>query len=104
MNEERAFEELLDGIEESLEEDNVYGLYLFSWFLSEYQLTDDQKQAVYDRAYAEINRRLPLRLVWVPWPIDLTEAVDVEPGTPLDFTLDPDAPVTTKLMALVRTD
>ncbi len=37
----------------------------------------------------------------MPWPIDLERARPLEPGTPLDFDLDPDSPVDVPLQVLV---
>ena len=102
MSEQEAQSALLAELEESLEDDDILGLYVFSWSLSEAEgLTEAARQRVYRAVYTELNRRHRLRLVWLPWPTDRSQAEDADGDTPLDFDLDPDAPPPGRFLALM---
>ena len=106
MTTQAALETLLDELDFQLTDDYICGLYFFSWALSDYreELSDEEIEIVCREGYEEINRRYPLKLVWMEWPAELDSAEDAGPDTPLDFQINATGEVTTPMLALVRLD
>ena len=103
MNVERVPSGVLEDLEEILDAEGLLPLYQVAWTLSGSVDRDDDRfvglcREVFDSFCA---RHPDLRLVWVPWPIDVAQARPVAPGTAIDLDLDPDAPADTPLLALV---
>ncbi len=95
---------LLDEVQEEYDFDGVLPLYMFAWSLAGLGMdrSDPEFAATCRQAYdAFVERHPDLRLVWVPWPIDLAHARPAGPDTPIDLDLDPEAPADTPLLALV---
>ena len=63
--------------------------------------TPDQKHALAQQAYDAFTSRHSTKVVWVPWPLEIENAQPFEPGTPLDFDLEPDSPTDVPLQVLV---
>lgn len=104
MTDRPLVDRLLDEVQEEYDFDGVLPLYMFAWSLAGLGLdrSDPEFAGTCRKAYDTFVERHPdLRLVWVPWPIDLARARSAEPGTPIDLDLDPDAPADTTLLALV---
>jgi hypothetical protein len=78
-----------------------YPLYLLGWELNDGRRTADEKRALAQQAYDEFTSRHRTKLVLVPWPLDLQTARPLDPGTTLDFDLDPDGPPDVVLQVLV---
>ena len=104
MNDRPLVDQLLVEVEEEHDFDGVLPLYMFAWSLaglgmdrSDPGFVDTCRQA-YERFVAE---HPDVRLVWVPWPIDLAAARLADVDTPIDLDGDPDAPADTPLLALV---
>lgn len=97
---------LLDEVEEELEACGILGLYHFTWTLRGLRagVPDEEFPDICRAAYAHLRSRHALTLVWVRWPMRVEEASPVEPGTPLNFDIDPDAPVSTPMLALVPSE
>ena len=94
-------EYLLGEMEEYYDSFEHYPLYLLGWELNDGSRTAEQKHALAQQAYDRFTERHVTEVVWTPWPIDLERARPLEPGTPLDFDLDPDSPVDVPLQVLV---
>lgn len=95
---------LLAEVEEEFAFDEVLALYVFAWSLaglgadrSDPGFTDTCREA-YDIFRA---RHPELVLVWVPWPVDVSQATVADPDTLVDLDLDPEAPADVRLLALV---
>jgi hypothetical protein len=107
VQEEHAFDgvppTVLDDLEETFEDEGILPLYQVAWTMSGSVSRDDERfEALCRIAYDTFLQHHPdLRLVWVPWPIDLAQARPAAPDTPIDLDLDPDASVDTPLLALV---
>ena len=104
MNDARTIhDELLMDLEETLEAQGYVPLYDFAWTLRGYDrgLRPDEITTISREVLAELAARVPMRLVWASWPIEIDEVRDAEPTTDLDFDLDHTAPVTTPLLVLV---
>ena len=101
---QRAFaDRLLDEIEEEFAFGPVLPLYMFAWSLAGLGMDRSVPQFVVTCRQAFdvfVSKHPDLALVWVRWPIDVTQARVVAPGTPIDLDADPDAPVDTPLLAL----
>jgi hypothetical protein len=92
---------LLDEMEEYYGAFDHYPLYLLGWELNDQKRTAEQKHQLARQAYEEFTSRHTTKIVWVPWPLDLAQARPFEPGTPLDFDLDPEGPADVLLQVLV---
>ena len=98
---------LLAEVEEEYEFDRVLPLYMFAWSLAglKHPRSDpgfeDTCRAAYDRF---VLVHPDLRLVQVPWPIDLTQATSMPADTEIDLDLDPDSAPRVVLQALVHPD
>lgn len=106
MTDRKVLDDLLAEVEESLEVQGFVGLYDFSWSLRGLRpdIPEKQHADICRAAYATLRSRRALRLVWVTWPVsDLADARQADDAVPLDFDLDPDAPVSTPLLALIPT-
>ncbi len=95
---------LLDDMEESYWASGYLPLYELGWSLRNGRPMTPTLTTLAQRAYDEFTTRHQTRVVLVPWPIDLAEAQPLPPGTPLDFDLNPDAPVGVLLQVLVPAD
>lgn len=103
MNAESVLPLVLEDLEEIFESEGMLPLYQVAWTMSGSVSRDDDR---FDGLCREVfetfrNRHPDLQLVWVPWPIDVSQARPVANGTAIDLDLDPDAPTDTPLLALV---
>ena len=104
MTDPSLVDRLLDDVQEEYDFDHVLPLYVFAWSLAGMGVdrSDPEFNVICRRTYDTFVERHPdLRLVWVPWPIDVAQARPVAPGTTIDLDLDPEAPTDTPLLALV---
>lgn len=103
MNAESVLPLVLEDLHEIFESEGMLPLYQVAWTMSGSVSRDDDRFDGLCREVFEIfcSRHPDLRLVWVPWPIDVSQAQPVDPGTAIDLDLDPDAPTDTPLLALV---
>ena len=92
---------LLDEMEEYYGAFDHYPLYLLGGELNDGVRTPEQKRALAQRAYDVFTSRHSTKVVWVPWPLQLEKARPFEPGTPLDFDLDPDSSTDIPMQVLV---
>jgi len=92
---------LLDDMEEYYGAFDHYPLYQLGWSLRQGGPMTQHMKDLAQRAYDQFTSRHATKVVWTPWPIDLERARPLEPGTPLDFDLDPDSPVDVPLQVLV---
>jgi hypothetical protein len=92
---------LLDEMEEYYGAFDYFPLYQLGWRLNDQPRTAHQKHELARQAFDEFASRHAIEVVWVPWPTDLKQAVPLEPGTPLDFDLDPDGPTDELMQVLV---
>ncbi len=92
---------LLDEMEEYYGAFDHFPLYLLGWELNNGIRTPEEKHALAQEAYDVFTSRHSTKIVWVPWPLDLEKARPFEPGTTLDFDLDPDSPIDIPLQVLV---
>jgi hypothetical protein len=98
---------LLAEVEEEYEFDRVLPLYMFAWSLAGLKHTrsdpgfQDTCRAAYDRF---VRAHPDLRLVQVPWPIDLAQAAPLPADTEIDLDLDPNSAPPVVLQALVHPD
>lgn len=103
MNADQVPASVMDDLEEIFDAEGMLPLYQVAWTISgsvsrSDRLFEDRRRQAYD---AFVVMHADLRLVWVPWPIDLGAARPADPGTPIDLDLDPEAPADTQLLALV---
>jgi hypothetical protein len=103
MSQMTVRENLVMDLEETIEGQGWLPMYDFAWTLRGYDLdlTAEQIQTLSIDVHAELVAKYGLRLVWTNWPIDIDEAWPAEPGTALDFDLDPDGSVNDPLLVLV---
>jgi hypothetical protein len=104
MTDRPLVDRLLGEVQEEYDFDGVLPLYMFAWSLAGLGMdrSDPEFATTCRQAYDSfVDQHPDLRLVWVPWPIDLAHARPAAPDTPIDLDLDPDAPVDTPLLALV---
>jgi len=92
---------LVDDMEEYFDAFEHFPLYQLGWSLRNGRPMTEPMHELARRAYDEFTSRHRTKVVWVPWPIDLDQARAVDPGTALDFDLDPDSPVDVELQVLV---
>jgi len=92
---------LLDEMEEYYGAFDYFPLYQLGWHLNDQPRTTEEKHDLARRAFDEFASRHPIKVVWVPWPTDLEKARPLEPGTPLDFDLDPDSSTDEPMQVLV---
>ncbi|MDX6374997.1 MAG: hypothetical protein QOD98_3985 [Nocardioidaceae bacterium] len=92
---------LLDEMEEYYGAFDYFPLYQLGWHLNDKPRTAEEKDELARRAFDEFASRHLVKVVWVPWPTDLQQARPLEPGTPLDFDLDPDSPTDVPMQVLV---
>jgi hypothetical protein len=92
---------LLDEMEEYYGAFDYFPLYQLGWHLNDKPRTAEEKHALAQAAFDQFSARHAIEVVWVPWPTDLEKARPLEPGTPLDFDLDPEGSVDTPLQVLV---
>jgi hypothetical protein len=99
-------QEFLDDIDETLEAEGMMLIGHFVWILRgrERGLSDTQMHELSHEAYAVVRERHRTRLVWSAWPPDLVTATPADETAPLEFDLDPDAPVDTPVLVLVVAD
>jgi hypothetical protein len=95
---------LLDDMEESYAANGHLPLYELGWSLRNGRPMTTAMIALAQQAYDEFTSRHRTRVVLTPWPIDLDSSEPLPPDTPLDFDLDPDAPVGALLQVLVPAD
>lgn len=100
-------EHLVAEVEEEYAFDGVLPLYMFAWSLA--GLGHNRSESGFEElcrdAYRQFTDQHPeARLVQVPWPIDIARAEPVGPDTDVRLDLDPDAPPSTWLQALIRSD
>ena len=95
---------LLDDMEEYYGAFHHYPLYQLGWSLRNGAPMTPHMIELAQQAYDEFTSRHRTKVVWVPWPLAIEEARPLEPGTPLDFDLDPDASVDVPLQVLVPTE
>ena len=81
---------LLDEMDEYFSHFDHFPLYLLGWTLNGEHVSPEQKHDLAQQAFDEFTAIHPSKVVWVPWPLVLEEAHPLEPGTPLDFDLDPE--------------
>lgn len=104
MTDRLLVDRLLDEVQEEYDFDGVLPLYMFGWSLAGLGMdrSDPEFVTTCRRAYdAFVEQHRDLRLVWVPWPIDLAHARPAAGDTPIDLDADPEASVDTPLLALV---
>jgi hypothetical protein len=94
---------LVAEVEEAFEAAGYVGLYEFSWSLRGLLpgLEEQEVMSTSREAFERFVKAHEVRLVWVPWPVDLDRAVPASSGTPVEFDLDRDAAPETRLLALV---
>lgn len=107
----RVVQQLVDEVEEEYSFNRVLPLYMFAWSLAGlgHNRTEPDFESICRRAFDEFTRaHAEVRLVEVPWPIDLALAKPLAPEAnlvlDLDLDLDPDSPRSTWLQALVHPD
>lgn len=93
--------ELLDEMEEYYGAFDYFPLYQLGWHLNDRPRTHEEKHELAKQAFDVFASRHRVQVVWVPWPTDLTKAVPLEPGTSLEFDLDPDSPLDRMMQVLV---
>jgi hypothetical protein len=98
---DETIEGLLDEMEEYYGAFDHFPLYLLGWQLNDGSRTVAEKHELARQAFDTFTGRHPSKVVWVKWPLDLDHARPMEPGTPLDFELDPDGPGDAILQVLV---
>ena len=96
-----AVQQLLDEMEEEYTNFGYVALYQLGWQLNDGTRSRAEKDALAQEAYDRFTARHATRVVWSLWPIDLAAASPVEPGTPLEFDMDPDGPLDEPLQVLV---
>jgi hypothetical protein len=104
MTERPLLDRLLDEVQEEYDFAGVLPLYMFAWSLAGLGMdrSNPEFTSTCREAYDTFVERHPdLVLVWVPWPINVSQAGPVAPGTAIDLDLDSDAPADTPLLALV---
>ena len=92
---------LLDDMEESYGACGYLPLYELGWSLRNGAPMTDRMNTLARQAYDEFTSRHSTMVVWAPWPIDLEQARPLEPGTPLNFDLDPDSPLDELMQVVV---
>jgi hypothetical protein len=92
---------LLENMEEYYGAFDHYPLYQLGWSLRDGAPMTERMHEIAQQAYDEFTSRHPTKVVWVPWPLALEKALPLEPGTPLDFDLDPDSPTDELMQVLV---
>lgn len=94
---------LVGEMEEYFQHFEHFPLYHLTWVLRGQRpaMGSEEMRATAQAAYDDFTSRHQVRVVWTRWPIDLETAWPVEPGTPLDFDLDPDQDVSIPLQVLV---
>ena len=100
-------EHLVAEVEEQYAFDGVLPLYMFAWSLA--GLGHDRSESGFEElcrdAYRQFTDQHPeARLVRVPWPIDIARAKPVGPDAAVQLDLDPGAPPSTWLQALICSD
>ena len=97
---------VLEDLEEIFDSEGFLPLYQVAWTMSGSVSRDDVRfDGLCREAFEAFRTRHPdLLLVWVPWPIELSQARSVAAGTAIDLDLDPEAPTNTPLLALVTPD
>jgi hypothetical protein len=97
VNAERVPPEVIDDLEEIFDSEGLLPLYQVSWTTSGFVSRDDDRfDALCREAFETFQNRHPdLQVVWVRWPIDVSQARPVDPATAIDLDLDPDAPTDT---------
>ena len=103
MNTDPMIRSVLDDLEEIYGAEGLLPLYQVAWTVTGWLSRDDPRfgdtcSVVFDSFR---GRHPDLHLVWVPWPIDVTQARAAETGTDIDLDLDPEASVDTPLLALM---
>ena len=104
MTDRPLVDRLLDEVQEEHDFGGVLPLYMFAWSLAGLGMdrSDPEFATTCRQAYDTFVERHPdVRLVWVPWPIDVAHARPAAPDTPIDLDLDPEAPADTQLLALI---
>ena len=92
---------LLDEMDEYYSHFDHFPLYLLGWTLNGEQVLPEKKRELAQQAFDEFTASHPSKVVWVPWPLVLEQARPLEPGTPLDFDLDPEGSGEVLLQVLV---
>jgi len=92
---------LLGEMEEYYSHFDHFPLYLLGWTLNGERVQPEQKHELAQRAFDQFTAGHLSKVVWVPWPLVLEKARPLEPGTPLDFDLDPEGSGEVLLQVLV---
>ena len=97
--------QLIEDLEEEFEACGIMGLYHFTWW-QQIGSRPDERDLIVARAheaYAVFVQRHPEAwLGWITWPgMEPELARRADPGTELDFILDPDSSPDTPLLVLV---
>lgn len=102
MNTDIAATLLID-MEESFEALAYVPLYELAWSWRGYgrDASTPEADTVFNQVYEQFCSTHAVRRVWSRWPIDLSETWPVDPGTPLDFDLDPEGDPSQPLQVLV---
>jgi hypothetical protein len=100
-------ETLLAELEEEYAFARVLPLYQFAWTLA--GMAHDRDKPGFDETCREafdrfVDTHPDLRLVQVPWPVNLSRAEALPADTVIDLDLDPHAPHPVLLQALVHPD
>lgn len=98
---------LLAEVEEEYAFDRVLPTYMFAWSLA--GLGHDRRQPDFRLTCVEafdafVRKHPQLRLVEVPWPIDLTRARPLGAGSAVVLDLDPDSKPSVWVQALAHPD
>ena len=92
---------LLDEMDEYFSHFDYFPLYLLGWTLNGEGVSPEQKRVLAQKAFDAFTADHPSKVVLVPWPLVLEQARPLEPGTPLDFDLDPEGSGDVLLQVLV---
>lgn len=96
--------DLVAELDEALGLFDIVCLYECTWFLAGLGLSEEETARLCRNAFDEICASYPdLALVWVRWPhVTAHAARPADPGTELDFHLDPTSSADVELLALAR--
>lgn len=104
MDLDQTARDLVAELDEALGLFDIVCLYECTWFLAGLGLSEEDSARLCLDAYREICASYPdLTLVWVRWPhVTARAARPADPGTELDFHLDPTSSADVELLALAR--
>ncbi|GAA5145874.1 hypothetical protein GCM10023340_15920 [Nocardioides marinquilinus] len=103
MKDDELLRVLLDDVEETYATEGWFPLYNLAWALRGIlpSIPPERIELLSRQAYDLFTRRHDVRLVWGRWPLSNGEMWPAQPGTPLDFDLDPEGDVNEPLLVLV---